>query len=361
MSRLSGSFRCALCATVVLTVTASRSAHHEDSSVTRSWPEASLLDVGEREPDDHSTDENGEKPAWLTDEVFQDENGTNLYNQGFLQRKASLVMDWVHPGAKVLELGGRYGVVTCALARRVSEESTNFSVRGVSDGQVVAVEPDATVWSAWHHNTLTHCPGNVHLMEGAISKEQLYAVHDWRDGFLSITSSDPHVKGAKKVPVVDFAGLEEAQGVKFDTLYADCQGCVLNLIKEYKDEVLHGSIATLIIEEDGPTDEKYHFSEEQKSDYAELEQTLLAAGFIEMHRTNDKEDDLHRVVFQKHGATAQASNVINPHLKTLGPCFLLILLFAALAYGVYTAVQSYSAAAEANAARTHGDRRAELA
>jgi len=231
-------------------------------------------------------------PAWLTGEAFINETGGPVHRQGCLQRKASLVMDHVPVGATVLEMGARFGVVTCAIARKVGPT-----------GHVVAVEPDKRVWPALEHNLKHFCP-QVKLIKGAVANTPLHFSANTENGLLSHTVSNK-TKDADAVAIntVKFAELEHEYGLNFDTVWADCQGCFHQFLSEQHNTLVAGKISRVVLEEDSSEsvgDEDYMYSDKQAQDYKDVETTMGKLGFSEVHRSSGpKEDGLLRVIWEK--------------------------------------------------------------
>mmetsp|Transcript_64170 Transcript_64170/g.126952 ORF Transcript_64170/g.126952 Transcript_64170/m.126952 type:complete len:293 (+) Transcript_64170:87-965(+) len=231
-------------------------------------------------------------PAWLTGEAFINETGGPVHRQGCLQRKASLVMDHVPVGATVLEMGARFGVVTCAIARKVGPK-----------GHVIAVEPDKRVWPALEHNLKNFCP-QVELIKGAVANTPLRFSANTDNGLLSHTVSNK-TKDAAAVTIntVKFAELESKYGLKFDTVWADCQGCFHQFLAEQHNTLAAGKISHVVLEEDSSEsvgDEDYMYSDKQAKDYKDVEITMGKLGFSEVHRSpGPKDDGLLRVIWEK--------------------------------------------------------------
>jgi len=231
-------------------------------------------------------------PAWLTGEAFINETGGPVHRQGCLQRKASLVMDHVPVGAKVLEMGARFGVVTCAIARKVGPK-----------GQVIAVEPDKRVWPALEHNLKHFCP-QVKLIKGAVANTPLHFSANTDNGLLSHTVSNK-TKDAAAVAIntLKFDELEHQYDLTFDTVWADCQGCFHQFLSEQKSTLAGGDISHVVLEEDSSEsvgDEDYMYSDKQAKDYKDVELAMGKLGFSEVHRSSGpKEDGLLRVIWEK--------------------------------------------------------------
>lgn len=147
---------------------------------------------------------------------------------------------FVRPGATILEVGARYGSVSCQLAA-LTENS----------GRVVSVEPDSKVWHTLESNLHRHnC--SVNVLHGVLATEPLhikrnaYATHTNEIAGGSSGSSERGVDTV--VPAMSFDELTSKSGLKFDTLVIDCEGCVVKLLENFPQMLDHAH--TLIIEAD---------------------------------------------------------------------------------------------------------------
>ena len=76
-----------------------------------------------------------------------------------------LVNKYINSDMKILELGSRYGTVSCVLDYLLKEPST----------QLVCIEPDTYIIPCLNKNKLiNNCSFNIY--HGTISKEELYVV-----------------------------------------------------------------------------------------------------------------------------------------------------------------------------------------
>ena len=141
---------------------------------------------------------------------------------------------YVRNGSTILEVGARYGSVSCQLAALTA-----------NSGRVVAVEPDSSVWPALTANLASHnC--SVRLLQGAIAdaplhitrSESPYATNTngGSDTALqasgkSDASSTPASTTTSTVPAISFDDLLTVSGLKFDTLVVDCEGCLPTMLK----------------------------------------------------------------------------------------------------------------------------------
>lgn len=159
---------------------------------------------------------------------------------------AADAMAYIRPGSTILEIGARYGSVSCTLAALTA-----------NSGRVVSVEPDATVWPVLSANLASHnC--SVRLLQGAIadaplhlsrSKKSPYATHtatQLMQNERTRPSSSALVKTV--VPAISFDELVSKTGLNFDTLVIDCEGCLPKLLQTYP-QMLH-RVHTIILEAD---------------------------------------------------------------------------------------------------------------
>merc|ERR1719316_2228490 len=88
-----------------------------------------------------------------------------------------------------------------------------------------------------------------------------------------------------KTPQLSVGGLEKKHNLKFDTLVADCEGCVIDVLKENPDlvEKLH----TVILE----VDYNRHTFEDgvQKQNYKDVEAAFAKVGLKEVGSANNGE------------------------------------------------------------------------
>jgi FkbM family methyltransferase len=158
---------------------------------------------------------------------------------------------YVDPESTVLELGARYGSVSCIINKRLTNKENQ-----------VSVEPDSTVWSALEQNILRNdC--NIKLHKGFISKKN-------RDLLPYGYAATSYVTDNTSIPSVSVEDVEELHGLKFDTLVADCEG----FLEEFFDEhpQLYDQLHTVIFEADYPN----------KCNYEKIRNTLKQHGFQEV-------------------------------------------------------------------------------
>jgi len=160
------------------------------------------------------------------------------------------VRKWLPADATVLEVGARYGSVSCVIATMQHQS-----------GKVVSVESDPAVWDALDKNLKTYgC--NVKVLKGVVGTTPVTidALTASNGGYGTRTQAAgaTNVTQGKAVPAYPLAQIEQTFGMHFDTLVVDCEGCFPTLLRE--NPTLLQQINLIIVEAhaDRPTD-----SEEQ--------------------------------------------------------------------------------------------------
>lgn len=129
--------------------------------------------------------------------------------------------EFVPTNATVLELGARYGSVSCSIAYKLDD-----------DRRLFVVEPDSNVISALEANKrTTGC--NFHIFNGIVSKKNMKLQKDNINGYGNFTT-DIHYNETdtpllKRKTLDD---IEQEYNLKFDCLVADCEG----FLEQFCDE-----------------------------------------------------------------------------------------------------------------------------
>jgi len=153
---------------------------------------------------------------------FMTEHGMN-HNCNHEYDEQQLFPKWIPANASVLELGSRYGVASCAISKQLQ-----------NSGKHVAVEPDHKAIAPNNFNS--HAKScNYHLKNGAVTKEPLDTVENWTPlGETTLAKGEKarFMAVRRETPALSVDGLQKEFGLKFDTLVADCEGCVINFFQE---------------------------------------------------------------------------------------------------------------------------------
>lgn len=164
---------------------------------------------------------------------------------------------YISPEATVLELGARYGTVTCAICKKLTDQR-----------RCVAVEPDIRVWDALDRNLAINGV-SCNIIKGVISRKPIALMYDpgWGGyGTTSVLCNIEH-NAVPKLIHYTLEQVEEKYGLHFDTLVADCEG----FLGEFMDENphLYDQLKMIIFEKDYP----------QKCDYGAIIRKLEEHGF----------------------------------------------------------------------------------
>lgn len=141
---------------------------------------------------------------------------------------------WVRPGAKVLEVGARYGQATChlsALLGLTEADGTNKE----TGAKLVSADADTDIWKVLETNLAEHkC--NAQIVKGTIGSKpyklirppNVHAEYGNVSGYgkFTVDVSDP--RPGTIVPAHSVKSLN----VTFDTLAIDCEGCFGHFLEE---------------------------------------------------------------------------------------------------------------------------------
>lgn len=174
-----------------------------------------------------------------------------------------LVRKYIPRDASVLELGARYGTVSCVISDILDEPTRH-----------VAVEPDHSVIEALKKNRVNN-NGAFRIFEGVVSSKgyELAFIDPKFDlyeyGTYTKETDHPTIKN------VSLRTLSEMYGIEFDCVVADCEGFFCDFVEENPDAIQN--MRVIIYEQDGIP----------WSDYAEkyetLNVTLTSYGFKRIH------------------------------------------------------------------------------
>jgi FkbM family methyltransferase len=203
---------------------------------------------------------------------FLDETGAPL-SCGNETTNIGRIRRWVHSKATVLELGAQYGMTSCEIARAIQ-----------NSGRVVTIEPNPRVWAALHRNLISHnC--SAHVLQGGLQRGAQKLVDtsnrsatpsnrlDWRQNLVRTvllstvqpSSSDYEARvpihsdydtnfisnssqtqnntdfDVRRVPHVKLSTLLEESGLSFDTIVANCEGCLKAVLESFPQvlETMH--------------------------------------------------------------------------------------------------------------------------
>ena len=151
---------------------------------------------------------------------FYDENLNIIDISNYETTEQWIADTFISPDATVLELGGRLGVVSVRINKRLTDTRRHY-----------VVEPDEHVFRQMFRNILHHgC--NPRVLNGTISKKPLFFE---RAGLSSRARDEPCSCNSFIVPNKSLQQVIQETGLQFDTLVADCEGCLEGFIDENID------------------------------------------------------------------------------------------------------------------------------
>jgi len=183
---------------------------------------------------------------------YKDENGKDI-NVTVTERREQLIAEtFIMPNSVVLELGARYGTVSCIINKRLKNPTNQ-----------VSIEPDKRVIKALEKNKKRNkC--EFQIVYGTVSNSPLKLENiDSFDGYGATSEKDE----TSTIPHYSISELEEKYNLKFDTLVADCEGCLCNFLDE--NPTFINQLDTIFFEKDYIT----------KCDYNKIEQKLRKGKF----------------------------------------------------------------------------------
>jgi FkbM family methyltransferase len=145
-----------------------------------------------------------------------------------------LANKYISPNDVVLELGARYGSVSCTINNKLYNKKNQL-----------VVEPDSRVWSSLEYNReINKCEFSI--LKGFISKKKLDLVNldVCMNGYGSTSTENINTR-------INSYSLEEVKkiyGLNFNVLVADCEG----FLEEFLDEnpEIYDTIRLIIFEAD---------------------------------------------------------------------------------------------------------------
>ena len=129
----------------------------------------------------------------------------------------SVVAKVVEPHDIVLEVGGRYGGTSCAVA-----------IQQNNSGKLIVVEPDPLVWAIHEFNMLTHNCASFSVF-GVLGDQDLTVLAN-SESYNTKTSNDKEAQGVR-VKHFTWDEVEKNTGMVVDTVIMDCEGCWTDLVK----------------------------------------------------------------------------------------------------------------------------------
>lgn len=158
----------------------------------------------------------------------------------------------------VLELGARYGSVSCILNSKLSCKTNQ-----------VSVEPDSRVWAALERNKqVNQC--EFHIVKGFLSKKKLglvqpeYTEYTMEKGYATTTVEQEDTQ----IPSYSLDEIQKTYQLQFNVLFADCEGFLETFFDE--NPGFMNQLRLVCFEADFP----------DKCDYTKIKCKLMESGFV---------------------------------------------------------------------------------
>lgn len=187
--------------------------------------------------------------------VYKDENNKTIDNLSEEITEQLIAIKYIRPDDVVLELGARYGTVSCIVNKILNNKNNQISV-----------EPDKNVWNALDTN-LSNNKCNTNIVKGFISKQPL-SLNGSSYGSTQIINPNT------TVPIYTLDQIKEKYNIsEFTVLIVDCEGCMESFLNDNPE--LLSTLRLVTFEEDQP----------HMCNYDNIKQMLTDNNFYEVETT----------------------------------------------------------------------------
>jgi len=187
---------------------------------------------------------------------IRDQKGNPVDTQRLEKTEQELAEQYIKENDRVLELGARYGSVSCIINSKLKCKTNQ-----------VVVEPDDRVWDALERNKLANkC--NFHIVKGFVStkKLDLTELDYWHGGYGATFIENKDTK----IPSFTLSEIQAKHNVSFNVLVADCEGFLEVFFDENPE--LYDSLRLVLFEADYA----------EKCNYEKIRNALKRKGFVEL-------------------------------------------------------------------------------
>lgn len=184
---------------------------------------------------------------------IKDQFGNDVDIQHLEKDEQDLAQKYIQEDDIVLELGARYGSVSCIINSKLNKKTNQL-----------VVEPDQRVWDALERNKHTNqC--EFFILKGFLSckKLDLTNLEDYHGGYGATFIEN----GETMIPSFSLQEVKKKYNLEFNVLVADCEGFLETFFDENPD--FYSGLRMIIFEEDYP----------EKCNYDKIRNTLTQQGF----------------------------------------------------------------------------------
>jgi hypothetical protein len=165
--------------------------------------------------------------------IFYNENNEIINNHVAERFEQIFAERYIKENDIVIELGARYGTVSCAINSKLKNKKNQ-----------VSVEPDNTVWDALEFNkTNNNC--DFHILKGVISNKKLNIKYN---GYGTSTHRNENKHGDSEILNYTLKNIKEKYNLNFNVLVSDCEGYLETFLNENPN--LYEELDMIIFEED---------------------------------------------------------------------------------------------------------------
>ena len=185
---------------------------------------------------------------------FTDENNNKIHHLRVERKEQILCETYLNESCIVLELGARYGTVSCVIEKIIKNPK-----------HLVVIEPDERVWASLENNrNNNNCSFNI--VKGFVSlKPLILENHNEWNGYAT-SSKESEIS---TIPSYTLSEIQDKYNIVFNTLVADCEGFLGIFLEE--NPILYSQLQIIIFEKDYP----------KVCNYKKIKDTLKQNGFIQ--------------------------------------------------------------------------------
>ena len=165
--------------------------------------------------------------------IIYNENGGLVPHLLYERDEQLIVAKYIDKKDIVLELGARYGSVSCIINKIIEVKSNQ-----------VSVEPEPGVWDVLEKNMkINDC--NFHIFKGIISDKNYSLKLNGYGSTVDINDSITKMQSVN-TPNISLEDLQSSLGLKFNVLVADCEGFLETFLNE--NPILYKQLDKIIFE-----------------------------------------------------------------------------------------------------------------